>query len=194
MGTTTTAADGSYSIKVNTAVQTGSEVSIAVTDDSGQRGSITRILATAEVSVGAANADVPTDIGATTELLTVTGQVTTEDNGSYSVSFVNLLGIVAENGDLLKLQLSQASTGEISNVNVRLTTKQVIDKVAIIDVEFSGFNLSGAIAEADGKLLQTDSAVVVRIVNTGSGQSTRWRLHGAIYYDRNREVCSRRCV
>merc|ERR1712000_3140 len=125
--TTTTAADGSYSIKVNTAVQTGSEVSIAVTDDSGQRGSITRILATAEVSVGAANADVPTDIGATTELLTVTGQVTAEDgnpvgsdvkvvatlreatqqvnteaNGSYSVSFVNLLGIVAENGDLLK--------------------------------------------------------------------------------------------
>ena len=204
--TTTTAADGSYSVKVDAAVQTGSEVSIAIADDSGQRGSITRILATAEVSVGTVNVDVPTDIGATTELLTVTGQVTDEDgnpvgsdvkitatlrettqqanteiNGSYSVAFVNLLGTVAENGDLLELQLSQASTGETSNVRVRLTTKQIINKVATVDVQFSGFNLSGAIAEADGKLLQTDTAVVVRVANTVSGQTVQVSAQGGGY-------------
>jgi len=203
---TTTANDGTYSLNLEVALQTGSQIALAVTDDSGQRGDTELVLTTSQVTTGLAETDIVTDIGATTELLTVTGQVTAEDgsavgsnvtvsatlreitqtvnteaDGTYSIAFVNLLGTVAENGDLLGLVLSQSSTGESADVGIRLSTKQVIDKLAVADVQFSGFNLAGTVVEADGKLLQTDSAVVVNILNVASGQTVRANTQGGGY-------------
>jgi hypothetical protein len=203
---TTTANDGTYNLNLEAALQTGSQIALTVADDGGQRGNTELVLTTSQVTAGLAKADVVTDIGATTELLTVTGQVTAEDgsavgsdvtvaatlrevtqtvsteaDGTYSIAFVNLLGIVAENSDLLRLVLSQASTGESADVGIRLSTKQVVDKLAIADVQFSGFNLSGTVAEVDGKLLQTDSAVVVNILNVSSGQTVLANVQGGGY-------------
>ena len=198
--------DGTYSLSLEASLQTGSQISFVVSDESGQRGNQELSLSTVQVVGGAAQSDIETNIGATTELLTITGQITAEDgsavgsdvtvsatlrettqtvstesDGTYSIAFVNLVGIVAENGDMIRLVLSQASTGESADIGIRLSTKQVVDKLAVADVQFSGFNLSGTIVEADGKLLQTDSAVVINVLNTASGQTVQTNSQGGGY-------------
>ncbi|MBI1925527.1 T9SS type A sorting domain-containing protein [Candidatus Poribacteria bacterium] len=62
----------------------------------------------------------------------------TRADGSYTVTFLDLLGIVAKIGDAVTVSVSRAMTGESAVGMVILTSQQLIDQTATVGVIFSG--------------------------------------------------------
>ena len=195
----TTEANGSFSVAffdpLAPAASTGDPVSIVVSDDSGDRGSEEFTLTNAQLGdadSATVTQDVITDIGATSNILAVTGTVylkngdtqsvpavshlregdltvvatnTTrnltergpvDDDGGYDVTFVNLLGIAAETGDSLTVEVQNEAGDTVGTMPHLLTTAEVAAAKAKVDVETTvpaavrALNITGSVIDLDG--------------------------------------------
>ena len=214
----TTEANGSFSVTffdpLAPVASTGDPVSIVVSDSSGGRGSAEFTLTNVQLGdtdSATVTQDVITDVGATSNILAVTGTVyfkngdtmsvpaashlregdltvvvtnTTrnmmesgpvDDDGGYDVTFLNLLGIVAETGDILTLDV-QNEAGETmiaSPVTHTLTTSQVKAANAKIDIytevpaEIRVLNIVGSVIETDGSAAGAGLEVTLTFATNG---------------------------
>ncbi|HIO81721.1 TPA: PKD domain-containing protein, partial [Candidatus Poribacteria bacterium] len=182
-----TAGDGSYSLKLGNGIaflaQTGSEVTALVSDAAGERGRGSIVLTTSAVVSGNAILNAITDLGATTDTLAVTGKVynqgeqviksgltgmvslgnvsvtvSFEADGTYSATFVSFTGSIAESGDTVRLSFTH-SDGSISAYQAKLTTKQITDQLAEVDV-MTDLSVSTETLAVVGKVYDIDGQVI----------------------------------
>ena len=91
----------------------------------------------------------------TTRNLMESGSV--DDDGGYDVTFLNLLGVVAETGDMLSLEVQNEAGETVGTMTHTLTTPEV----------------KAAKAEVD---IHTTVPAEIRVLNiTGSVVETRWQ-------------------
>ena len=212
----TTEADGSFSVTffdpLAPAASTGDSVSIVVSDDSGDRGSTAFTLTNADLGdadSATVTRDVITDIGATSNILAVTGTVylkngdtqkvpatirlregdltvvatnTTrgteargpvDDDGGYDATFVNLLGIAAETGDSLTVEVQNEAGETVGTMPHLLTTAEVAAAKAEIDVQTTvpaavrALDITGSVIEIDGSAAGPGLEVTLTLAMNG---------------------------
>ena len=195
---TQTGSDGSFSATIisllDIAASTGDAVSIAVADSSGERG--TDNFELTNVQLGEADSatvtrQVSTNIGLTSGVLAVVGQVylkngdtesvpamsdlrigeltvvatnTTRNltmsrpvdkDGGYSVTFVDLVGTVAETGDALTLEVQDEAGETVGTMAHLLSISDVKAASAAVDIhttvpaEIRALNITGSVVELD---------------------------------------------
>ena len=90
----------------------------------------------------------------TTRNMTESGPV--DDDGGYDVTFLNLLGIVAETGDMLSLEVQNEAGETVGAMTHTLTTPEVKAANAEVDIytevpaEIRVLNVVGSVIETDG--------------------------------------------
>lgn len=213
-----TESDGSFSSTtfdlLAPVATTGDEVLIVASDGSGERGRASVTFRNVHLADDENSAtiiqDVPTNIGATSGVLTVTGIVylkngqtlvpakshlregdltvvvtnttrnlmasgTVDADGGYDVTFLNLLGIVAETGDSLTLEvevLNEAGDA-VGQASHTLTTAEVIASQAEVDIrttvpaEVRVLDIIGSVVELDGSAAGAGLAVSIAIEMNG---------------------------
>lgn len=213
--TGTTDADGSFSSTffdpLAPAASSGDPVSIVVSDSSGERGRAELTLANAHLDTDPATVtqNVATDVGATSNLLAVTGTVylkngdsqkvaaashlregdltvvatnitrnlsvsgTVDDDGGYDLTFVNLLGVVAETGDSLTVEVQNEAGEAVGTVSQLLTTAEVVASTVMIDIETTVpaavrvLNITGSVIQLDGSSAGPGIGVTLTLAMNG---------------------------
>ena len=212
----TTEANGSFSVTffdpLAPAASTGDSVSIVVSDDSGDRGSTAFTLTNADLGdadSATVTRDVITDIGATSNILAVTGTVylkngdtqkvpatirlregdltvvatnTTrgteargpvDDDGGYDATFVNLLGIAAETGDSLTVEVQNEAGETVGTMPHLLTTAEVaaakakVDVLTTVPAAVRVLDINGSVIEIDGSAAGPGLEVTLTLAMNG---------------------------
>ena len=107
----------------------------------------------------------------TTRNLTHSGPV--DDDGGYDVTFLNLLGIVAETGDHLTLAVQNDAGETVGTMSHTLTTPEVKATRAEVDIhttvpaQVSVLNVIGSVIELDGSAAGAGLEVTLTIAMNG---------------------------
>ena len=107
----------------------------------------------------------------TTRNLKASGPV--DDDGGYDVNFLNLLGIVAETGDMLTLEVQNEAGDTVGTRNHTLATSEVTASNANVDIhttvpaEIRALNVIGSVIQLNGSLAGAGLEVRITIGMNG---------------------------
>ena len=107
----------------------------------------------------------------TTRNLKASGPV--DDDGGYDVNFLNLLGIVAETGDSLTLEVQNEEGEAVGTRNHTLTTSEVTASNAKVDIhttvpaQIRALNVVGSVTQRNGSLAGAGLEVSITIGMNG---------------------------
>ena len=107
----------------------------------------------------------------TTRNLKASGPV--DDDGGYDVNFLNLLGIVAETGNMLSLEVQNGAGETVGTMTHTLTTSEVTASNANVDIhttvpaEIRALNVIGSVIQLNGSLAGAGLEVSITIGMNG---------------------------